>query len=191
MDGSDCESDLIATEAPVLQHAETDGSGPRKRRRPALSCVECRKRKVKCDRRRPCGPCTRTRMPTCTYRPDPLLGERLTARETSAIGASAVVVEAIAANPSQSEMAEKNRIIQELTDRLHELESKLSSSAKTQSNSSNDGSQPRASQFVKSKFYGESHWNNVLEPVRELSPASYLYAANHRADHESTVLGAW
>ena len=32
---------------------------PRKRRRPAFSCVQCRRRKVKCDREEPCGPCSR------------------------------------------------------------------------------------------------------------------------------------
>jgi Fungal Zn(2)-Cys(6) binuclear cluster domain len=33
----------------------------RKRRRPALSCVQCRQRKVRCDRGFPCGPCVRSR----------------------------------------------------------------------------------------------------------------------------------
>ncbi|BCR83248.1 uncharacterized protein ACHE_10650A [Aspergillus chevalieri] len=41
---------------------------PRKRRRPALSCVQCRQRKVRCDRAFPCGPCTRARHPIpCSY----------------------------------------------------------------------------------------------------------------------------
>jgi hypothetical protein len=39
----------------------------RKRRRPALSCAECRRRKVKCDRNNPCGPCTSYKSPTCTF----------------------------------------------------------------------------------------------------------------------------
>jgi hypothetical protein len=30
---------------------------PRKRRRPALSCIECRRRKIKCDRNDPCAHC--------------------------------------------------------------------------------------------------------------------------------------
>lgn len=34
-------------------------SNPRKRRRPALSCQQCRARKVKCDKEMPCGPCTK------------------------------------------------------------------------------------------------------------------------------------
>ena len=38
-----------------------------KRRRPALSCAECRRRKIKCDRKHPCDPCKRFESPTCTY----------------------------------------------------------------------------------------------------------------------------
>jgi hypothetical protein len=30
---------------------------PRTRRRPALSCIECRRRKIKCDRKDPCAHC--------------------------------------------------------------------------------------------------------------------------------------
>ena len=43
---------------------------PRKRRRPALSCVECRRRKIKCDRNKPCGPCLQSQSPTCTFSND-------------------------------------------------------------------------------------------------------------------------
>jgi hypothetical protein len=40
---------------------------PRKRRRPALSCVECRRRKIKCDRRMPCSHCMQLRSTLCAY----------------------------------------------------------------------------------------------------------------------------
>ncbi|GKZ21258.1 hypothetical protein AbraIFM66951_011651 [Aspergillus brasiliensis] len=44
---------------------------PRKRRRPAKSCEQCRQRKVRCDRNVPCGPCTRARSSLgCSYRRD-------------------------------------------------------------------------------------------------------------------------
>lgn len=57
-------------EHPTLQSAEHDLDGTvKRRRRPALSCVECRIRKVKCDRRKPCGACSRIKSATCTYRP--------------------------------------------------------------------------------------------------------------------------
>ncbi|KAI5861414.1 hypothetical protein GGS23DRAFT_150109 [Durotheca rogersii] len=40
---------------------------PRRRRRPALSCLECRRRKIKCDRSDPCAHCVSARS-QCTYR---------------------------------------------------------------------------------------------------------------------------
>lgn len=39
----------------------------RRRRRPALSCLECRRRKIRCDRNDPCGHCVVSRN-QCTYR---------------------------------------------------------------------------------------------------------------------------
>ncbi|KAH7929058.1 hypothetical protein BV22DRAFT_151598 [Leucogyrophana mollusca] len=39
--------------------AEQQGPAKKKRRRQALSCNECKRRKIKCDRAQPCGPCTR------------------------------------------------------------------------------------------------------------------------------------
>lgn len=39
----------------------------KKRRRPAVSCTECRRRKVKCDRNSPCSQCTVHELTSCTY----------------------------------------------------------------------------------------------------------------------------
>ncbi|PTB66685.1 hypothetical protein BBK36DRAFT_1198111 [Trichoderma citrinoviride] len=39
---------------------------PYRRRRPALSCIECRRRKLKCDRKSPCSRCISTET-QCTY----------------------------------------------------------------------------------------------------------------------------
>ena len=39
----------------------------RKRRRPALSCVECRRRKIKCDRNDPCNHCKQSPGVSCVY----------------------------------------------------------------------------------------------------------------------------
>ncbi|KAI0378874.1 hypothetical protein F5Y04DRAFT_142112 [Hypomontagnella monticulosa] len=41
----------------------------RRRRRPALSCVTCRKSKIRCDRNLPCGACVRSKHKTCVYEP--------------------------------------------------------------------------------------------------------------------------
>ena len=47
----------------------------RKRRRPALSCVECRRRKIKCDRNSPCNHCKQSKKAVCIYKEDhPAIG---------------------------------------------------------------------------------------------------------------------
>jgi hypothetical protein len=39
----------------------------RRRRRPALSCIECRRRKIKCDRKGPCAQCLAAKI-QCAYK---------------------------------------------------------------------------------------------------------------------------
>ncbi|KAL6891610.1 N-terminal binuclear Zn cluster-containing/DNA binding domain-containing protein [Trichoderma longibrachiatum] len=41
----------------------------KKRRRPPLSCEQCRRRKVRCDRTQPCNKCVESNAPSCTYAP--------------------------------------------------------------------------------------------------------------------------
>lgn len=55
---------------------------PRKRRRPALSCAECRRRKIKCDRNSPCNQCLRFKSPRCTFNDEPS-GQPLVAPNTT------------------------------------------------------------------------------------------------------------
>lgn len=43
----------------------------KKRRRPALSCEQCRRRKVRCDRGSPCATCVQTGNKTCSYAAPP------------------------------------------------------------------------------------------------------------------------
>ncbi|KAL7621971.1 hypothetical protein AAE478_007472 [Parahypoxylon ruwenzoriense] len=50
---------------------------PRRRRRPALSCLECRRRKIKCDRNDPCAHCVSAKS-QCAYR---IYGDEPVARE--------------------------------------------------------------------------------------------------------------
>jgi hypothetical protein len=53
--------------------ADSDLDTPRKRRRPAQSCEQCRRRKIRCDQNMPCGSCVRARASLqCSYRPDSL-----------------------------------------------------------------------------------------------------------------------
>lgn len=42
-------------------HDEQEEQRPQRRRRPPLSCTNCRRRKLKCDRSQPCGQCVRSK----------------------------------------------------------------------------------------------------------------------------------
>jgi hypothetical protein len=57
-----------------LHNSEGNSEGtpppPRKRRRPALSCEQCRKRKIKCDRNYPCTQCLQSKTAACSYSAD-------------------------------------------------------------------------------------------------------------------------
>ncbi|KLJ12492.1 hypothetical protein EMPG_12485 [Blastomyces silverae] len=43
------------------------GDTERKRRRPAVSCVLCRRRKIRCNRQTPCSNCVRSKNSSCIY----------------------------------------------------------------------------------------------------------------------------
>lgn len=46
----------------------SDAQAEKRRRRPPLACIACRRRKVRCDRRMPCQNCVRARRATsCAY----------------------------------------------------------------------------------------------------------------------------
>ncbi|KAF9880132.1 C6 zinc finger domain-containing protein [Colletotrichum karsti] len=51
---------------PLTNHS-LSASAQKKRRRPALACEACRRRKVRCDRNLPCGTCVRSKNALCTY----------------------------------------------------------------------------------------------------------------------------
>lgn len=72
----------------------------KRRRRPALSCEQCRRRKVKCDRNHPCGQCLQTEIASCAYDPGPPVGVSRRTRDT--------VVPA--SSPSKSSTGIPNRV---------------------------------------------------------------------------------
>jgi hypothetical protein len=58
-------SNILASEA-IIPSKEFMEQQPRKRRRPALSCISCRSRKIKCDRNDPCNHCLASKT-ECAY----------------------------------------------------------------------------------------------------------------------------
>lgn len=53
--------------AAMASSAVTETPPLQKRRRPALSCIPCRLRKLKCDRRMPCSRCVKSSNAVCSY----------------------------------------------------------------------------------------------------------------------------
>jgi hypothetical protein len=208
----------MTAQTPTIRTADKDDEGPAKRRRrPALSCVECRNRKVRCDRRKPCGACTQIRSTTCTYRPSrPGIHERC-ATSISASGSNDPDHD-ISARSSPQPVAPSNQfdamvnryvapgifgehdkpqlkplptgrpglnltshsdggdsaLVSHLLKRIDSLESERAAREGKRAGpdlSIREGSDNTTGRFVKSKFYGQSHWVNALEPVRILIKA--------------------
>ena len=63
---------------------------PRRRNRPALSCIQCRSRKIRCDRNEPCASYMKSKIVNCTYeearRPKPRLWRLSPAPSSAAAG---------------------------------------------------------------------------------------------------------
>ena len=206
-------------EQPTLRSADTDGNGPvKRRRRPALSCVECRMRKVKCDREKPCGACTRIKSATCTYRPQRagICSQSERSPEAASVSASGSNEHdhESSARPSSQSTAPTNEfdlminryvapgifgegaklkplpadrpsltlnshsdsgtaaVISSLLERISILEGKQASATVGEPSGSTafpfrPSTDASVGQFVKSKFYGQSHWINAIEPVSQ------------------------
>jgi hypothetical protein len=221
-------------EKPTILCADTDGNGPvKRRRRPALSCVECRVRKVKCDREKPCGACTRIKSVTCTYRP---MRPGIRPQSTEATSANCsldedhgdsarsspqplvpsdfdVIVNRYVApgllgehgngklkplpadrpcfNLSSHPDSGQASVISSLLDRISNLEGRLA--AAILDDRPGSSTQPiseapsvTSGQFVKSKFYGTSHWINAIEPYDALGDANTTI--NHNTNRKEVYV---
>ncbi|KAK0620882.1 fungal-specific transcription factor domain-containing protein [Immersiella caudata] len=67
----------VPSSAPASASSPATPTEPRRRNRPALSCIQCRTRKIRCDRMEPCASCLKSKIVNCTYeearRPKPRL----------------------------------------------------------------------------------------------------------------------
>jgi positive regulator of sigma E activity len=174
----------MTEQLPCVARADADGEGPPKRtRRPALSCIECRMRKVKCDRKEPCGACIRIKSEKCTYRPTRPGIRRSTERSQSTLGDNNAP--SPAQSSSQSSLPTEKTFLR-LSSRADTGASELVAvllrenerlrSAVNQGVSHEGDIRPISDiisdlpgTFQKSKFFGQSHWMNAMEPVSDLS----------------------
>lgn len=190
---------------PSVTVADADGDGIVKRtRRPALSCVECRMRKVKCDREKPCGGCMKIGSSRCTYRPPRAAARAISERSSSSTSGgrgghrgstqsslheptsfvnqydtTSLLSAQIRVHPRPS-ISKESRAPTEPRPRVGATSSVSGSATEngaSQTSITNETAlehdtgrikgniTDHPGSFQKSKFFGQSHWMNALEPV--------------------------
>lgn len=190
---------------PSVTVADADGDGIVKRtRRPALSCVECRMRKVKCDREKPCGGCIKIGSSRCTYRPSRSAARAISERSSSSTSGSRgghrgstqsslheptssvnqydttnLLSGQTRAHPRPS-IPKEPRAPTEPRPRAGATSSvsvSVTENGASQTSITNETASEHGTgrikgnitdypgSFQKSKFFGQSHWMNALEPV--------------------------
>lgn len=149
---------------------------PKKRRRPALSCEQCRRRKVRCDRGTPCATCVQTGAATCSYAPLP--GARRTARsvlltppESSEgggldgsypfIGKGEWKAEVMQGGRNRGEKEGLN--VESLVERIRQLEWQVETGKRPPGPARVEGEEaPLKGILEKTRFLGQSHWVNAI-----------------------------
>ncbi|KAF5017886.1 hypothetical protein F66182_10154 [Fusarium sp. NRRL 66182] len=106
----------------------------KKRRRPALSCEQCRRRKIRCDRNLPCENCIKAKISPCTYAPTHIPASR--ARKSTGHAAAA---ESTSHVPARSVPAVDSTQKQSPTDTHSTHASRTSSSIPSSTIGSNSG----------------------------------------------------
>ncbi|KAB5517515.1 fungal-specific transcription factor [Coniochaeta sp. 2T2.1] len=160
----------------------------KKRRRPAFSCIECRTRKVKCDRASPCSQCVKVKITFCTYAPHPrsqpadsantgftAVGDvpdfatASTATSTQASASSAFTSPSAAHTPGSSAFESvSQRFGASETQRDARSDRPELDSLRNESMSASDLRRPKRPFPVrgthhKTRFFGQSHWMNGSE----------------------------
>lgn len=171
----------------------------RRRRRPAFSCVQCRARKVRCDRDSPCSQCVKTKSIECTYasvsrvphvglHPQPPAPSIPASTPTSTAPSTRGPVPSVPISSGAAQTPDSSPSVSSLLQRIKQLESQLDAESRhSEPDSSRHGSvragevdQPRKPCPVrgthhKTRFFGQSHWMNGSELVRSLSRALTCY----------------
>ncbi|ETS06666.1 C6 zinc finger protein [Trichoderma reesei RUT C-30] len=176
----DSVSQQLQQQQQQLQHTPTAPPPPpshppnmpeKKRRRPPLSCEQCRRRKVRCDRTQPCNKCVESNAPSCTISHSDL-------PPRTSIDSTSASSKLVSSNPgSLSSSSSPN--VDWLVARVQQLEEKLAKALRI--NDAPDGqkrlqstpetAEPAEGFVSKSRYFGHSHWLygvNILSVERDL-----------------------
>ncbi|KAI1142100.1 hypothetical protein F5Y05DRAFT_402099 [Hypoxylon sp. FL0543] len=104
---------------------------PRRRRRPALSCLECRRRKIKCNRNEPCAHCVSAKL-RCTYK---IYTDEPTVRQQPRVdglwGETSSPLAPVPSPVAPVQQLSTSRPVDDLNNRLSESQVAISSSSST------------------------------------------------------------
>lgn len=153
---------------------------PRKRRRPALACASCRRRKVKCDRNSPCGQCTQRNSNLCTYIEDDRtpITEKKTRRPEFSVATEVSAEDARVLNQPQyldnianqgapgDTTSAVEASLTERTSASHQPHNTFPASHKTtESPQISSASGPILGTLSKTRIFGHGHWMNIFPLV--------------------------
>jgi hypothetical protein len=155
----------------------------KKRRRPALSCEQCRRRKIRCDRLQPCSHCIKSKIPDCSYAPThvpaswvkkaELLHEKPPSPPQPRPILPVPEPKEPSAGPSSEDAATTSSRDMVTTgtskdSSVHYLEEKLTQVV-TLSPSSREELTPPNSNAIKARYFGRGHWLRCTALVRSLN----------------------
>ncbi|PHH80031.1 hypothetical protein CDD82_2015 [Ophiocordyceps australis] len=147
----------------------------KKRRRPALACEQCRRRKIRCDRDSPCGQCVKAQIQSCTYAPAHVpVAKARGAKGPRAVGLGHSLRPLMAADRDKDSgsmsspktgSASDGSNVSRLMTRVQELERKLEGVMRLE-HSHGAWATPAispASTVSKTRYFGSSHWISVTD----------------------------
>ena len=185
-----------AQDGPPLAHRAEPADTKKKRRRPALSCEQCRRRKIRCDRMQPCSHCVKSKIPGCSYAPThvPASWAKRAAAQTAKAPErppSPPHARTILPVPDPKQQAQapdkpgpasvaSSQDITTSTEKdhsMHYLEEKLTqvvTLSNAGSPSSRDELTPPNSNAIKARYFGRGHWLRCTALVRVLTSYEYV-----------------
>jgi hypothetical protein len=192
---------------------------PRRRRRPAKSCEQCRRRKIRCDQKLPCAACIRARASLeCSYRPVSLVTSTSTA-EPSLLLTPESRSETLHEQHHRAEVdIQQEKTISELCRHVQSLQAQVVSleqqnaltpsgptavqkqggsavSGTSSQLSAPDTCTPAATPRLrnaphKTKLFGQSHWIHTAEQVRPLRVCAAQHEQHGAVAHWTYFIGA-
>ncbi|KAK4655799.1 hypothetical protein QC762_0053800 [Podospora pseudocomata] len=160
------------------------GGAVRRRRRPAVSCITCRKRKIRCDRKAPCGNCLKSKGSSCSYRDPPLSPPKATTPRS----ATSLPNDCVDDENDELDVASCFSITTPPTPPSLVNTTNLGIAGTFHIHHESRQGQPNVGAFSiahKTRYFGQSHWVNSITLVRDL----FAILEPHFRNNSSPIVG--